>query len=442
MRKLFAIACGALTLVLAIMPWALADTPPSERQLAYALEVFEGVGYASSFAPLSEDTIYLLAGRDNALSPRYTMIYYWPLSRAYHADWNVLNEPVEADWLEILRGRSSIQNISPTVFSVAFPDGYGSRKSELYWGEDAEEGYLRFQEQRKEYYVRMREYRNAMQEYQRAYEEYTDAMLDETITEKPPAPIRPEEPLPFLLVVTPPTQGFRINLPPGNYRIGLKGTEGEIIPGSEKRLVVFSHRRQGIGYNILPESRWTKPERSDDPQETIYVDGKSNAALYLQPFLEAEFNEAHYRSLLDPQDHSGGENRWVWAHFEAYGQATMSLFDPGGDEEPFLLEEKPFNVIQSPGQRLGYEVVEYKPETMGGQRPAFTGFELRLTDQQGRLAFWLLDPGGAVVEGSEREVRWIPQHRPLIQYLWLCAPLFTGLSAYLFRRSQVKRMTR
>lgn len=442
MRKLSVIACGALALILAITHSVCADTPPAERQLVYALEAFEGVGYASSFAPLSEDTIYLLAGQDNALSPRYTMVYYWPLSRSYRADWNVLNEPVEADSLEILRGRSLIQTTSLTVFSIAFPEGYGSRKSELYWGDGAEERYLRFQEQRKEYYAQMREYRNAMQEYERAYDEYTDAMLDEKIAEKPPAPIRPEEPSPFLLVVTPPTQGFRVNLPSGEYRIRLKGPEGETIPGSEKRLVVFSHRRQGIGYNILPESRWTKPERSDDPQETIYVDGKSNAALYLQPFLEAEFNEAYYRGLLDPQDHSGGEDRWVWAHLEAYGQATMSLFDPGRGGEFSRLEEKPFSVIQSPGPRLGYAVVEHQPETMGGQRPTFTGFELKLTDREGGLTLWLLDSSGAIVEGSEREVRWLPQHRPAIQYLWLCGPLLAGLSAYLFRRSRVKRMTR
>jgi len=441
MRKPSVIACGTLILVLAITHSVSADTPAAERQLVYALEAFEGLGYASSFVPLSEDTIYLLANRDNALSPRYTVVYYWPLTRSYRADWNALNEPVGAAWLEILRGQSLIQTISPTIFSLVFPEGYGSRKCELHWGEDAREAYLRFQEQRKEYYARMREYRDAMQEYERVYEKYMDAMLDETIAEKPHAPIRPEEPPPFLLVVTPPTQGFRVNLPSGEYRIRLKGPGGEVISGSEKKLVVFSHRREGIGYNILPESRWTKPERSDDPQETIYVDSKSNAALYLQPFLEAEFNEAYYRGLLDPQDHSGSEDRWVWAHLEAYGQATMALFDPGG-EELSRLEEKPYSVIQTPGPRLGYEVVEYQPEAMSGQRPTFTGFELKLTERRERLILWLEDYTGAVVEGSQREIRWLPQHRPPILYLWLCAPLLVGFGLFLWRRSRVGHMAK
>lgn len=436
MRKPSVITCSTLILVLAMTHSVLADTPIAERQLVYALEAFEGVGYVSGFAPLSEDTIYLLADRDSALSPRYTMVYYWPLTRSYRADWNALNEVVDANSLEILQGQQVVQTISPTVFSLVFPEGYASRKSELHWGDDAQKAYLRFQQQRKEYYIRMREYQDAIQEYKRAFEKYMDAMLDETITEKPPAPIRPEAPPPFLLVVTPPMQGFRVNLPAGKYRIRLRGPGGEIIPGSEKKLVVFTHRRQGIGYNLLPESRWTKPERSDDPQETIYVDGKSNAALYFQPFLEAEFNEAYYRSLLDPQDHSGSEDRWVWAYLEAYSKATMLLFDPRRGELS-RLEEKPYSVIQVPGPRLGYEVVEYQPEAGSDQRPTFRGFELKLTDRRGRLILWLEDSTGAVVEGSQREIRWLPQHHPPIQYLWLCTPLLVGFGLSLWRRSRV-----
>jgi hypothetical protein len=87
-------------------------------------------------------------------------------------------------------------------------------------------------------------------------------------------------------------------------------------------------------------------------------------------------------------------------------------------------------------------VVEYQAETMSGQRPTFTGFELSLTNREGRLTIWLMDPTGAVVTGSEREVRWLPQHRPLIQYLWLCSPLLAGLGSFLWRRSRVGRMAK
>ncbi len=440
MRKFSLVVLTALLLLLGFPYLALADEPPAERELVYAMQVFEGYGYASTFAPMSEDSIYLLADQDNALSPRYTMVYYWPITRSYRVDWNALNEPVEAYSLEILRGNNLIHTEPLTVCSVALLEGYGSRDSELYCGTDAEEGYLRFEEQRQEYTIRSREYYDQLQEFQRLYDEYTDAMLDEAVTEKPPAPVRPEEPAPFLLIVTPPAPSFRINLSSGKYRIRLKDDDGQIIPGSEKKLVVFSHRRTGIGYNIIPEAEWTKPERSDDPQETIYVDGVSNAALYLQPFNEAEFNEGYYRGLLDPQDHSGGEDRWVWAHLETYSAATLSLFVPERDEELSRLEEKPYFVLQAPGPRLGYQVVEYDPVTMSSERPTFYGFKVGLLDHDERLIVQLLDSDGTVVHGSEREIRWLPKRRPTIQYLWLSCPLLAGAAVTILRRNRTKRV--
>lgn len=440
MRKISLIVLTVLLLLLGFPYLVLADEPTAERELVYAMQVFEGYGYTSTFAPMSEDSIYLLADHDNALSPRYTMVYYWPITRSYRVDWDALNEPVEAVSLEILRGNNLIQTELLTTCSVALLEGYGSRNSELYLGPDSIEGFLRFEQQRQEYIIQTREYYDQMQEFQRLYDEYTDAMLDETVTVKPPAPIRPEEPAPFLLIVTPPAPCFRINLSSGNYRIRLVDSAGQIIPASEKKLVVFSHRRTGIGYNIIPEAEWTKPERSDDPQETVYVEGVTNVALYLQPFKEAEFNEAYYRGLLDPQDHSGGVDRWVWAHLEAYGPARLSLFNPGSGEELTQLEEKPYFVLQTPGPRLGYQVVEYDPMTMSSQRPTFYGFEVGLLDQEERLIVRLLDSDGAVVEGSEREIRWLPKGRPPIQYLWLSCPLLVGMVVTLLRRARTKRV--
>ena len=237
----------------------------------------------------------------------------------------------------------------------------------------------------------------------------------------------------------PPSFGFQVNLPEGDYRIRLKDLDGQIIPDSEKKIVVFSHRRTGIGYKIIPESRWTIPERSDDPQETIYVMGGSNAAIYLQSFYEAEYNDAYYRGLLDTQDHSGATDRWTWAHMEALHQATMTISGVNGVGELDMIEEKPFNVVQMPGPRLGYQVLEYDQETMGGQRPTFVGFEFGLERDDRKVMISLIDQDGVVVEGSEREIRWVPEKRPAIQFLWLCLPLLVGSIIFILRRSRTKR---
>jgi hypothetical protein len=438
-RAGFAVCC-LLVFLLVGVPSVSAETPALERQLVYALEVYDGVGYVSNFAPVSEETIYLLADHSNAFSPRNTMVYYWAITRSYQVDWDELNEPVESATLEILQGQAVIQELQPTVFSVVLPEGYGSRKSYLLWGADAERGYPEFLDEFREYYIQIRDYQNAYQEYQDAYDEYQDALLDETVVEKPAAPVRPEEPAPFLKVVIPPSFGFHVNLPEGDYRIRLKDPDGQIIPDSEKKIVAFSHRRTGVGYKIIPESRWTKSERSDDPQETIYVMGGSNAAIYLQPFYEAEYNEAYYRGLLDTQDHGGATDRWVWAHMEPFYQATMTISPDIAASELDVIGERPFYVVQMPGPRLGYQVVEYDPETMSGQRPTFVGFEVGLERDDRKVTIGLVDQDGVVVEGSKREIRWVPAERPVIQYLWLSLPLFSGLIVVMLRRSQTKRL--
>lgn len=440
MKRVSFMVCGLLVFLFVGVPSISAETPALEKQLVYALEVYDGVGYASNFAPANEETIYLLADHSNAFSPRNTMVYYWAITRSYKADWDELNEPVESATLEILQGETVVQELPPTVFSVVLPEGHGSRKSYLLWGADAELGYPSFLEEFREYYVQVRNYQNAYQEYQNAYDKYQDALLDETVVEKPTAPVRPVEPAPFLKVVIPPSFGFQVNLPEGVYRIRLKDLDGLTIPDSEKKLVVFSHRRTGIGYKIIPESRWTKPERSDDPQQTIYVMGGSNAAIYLQPFFEAEYNEAYYRGLLDTQDHSGATDRWAWAHMEPFFRATMTMSSENGAGESEMIGEKPFYVIQMPGPRLGYQVVEYDPETMGGQRPTFVGFEVGLERDDWKVTIGLVDQDGVVVEGSAREIRWVPAKRPVIQYLWLSFPLLVGSIVFVLRRSRTRRL--
>jgi hypothetical protein len=438
-KRVTFVVCSLVAFLFVGIPSSSAEPPPLEEQLVYALEVYDGLGYVNNFAPTSEDTIYLLADHSNAFSPRKTMVYYWAITRSYRVDWDELNDPMDEASLEILQGQTMIQELQPTVFSVILPQGYGSRESELLWGVEAEQGYPDFLKEYREYFVQISSYQEALQAYQDAYDEYQDALLDETVVEKPAAPVRPEEPPPFLKVVIPPSFGFEVNLPEGDYRIQLRDLDGNIIPESEKKVVVFSHRRTGIGYKIIPESRWTKPERSDDPQETIYVMGGSNAALYLQPFNALEYKEAFYRGLLDTQDHSGATDRWIWAHMDAVHQAVMTISVPNGKEGFDLIEENPFNVVQMPGPRLGYEVVAYDPETMAGQRPTFLGFELDLEREDRRVTIRLQDQDGVVVEGGEREIRWLPEKKPVIQYVWLCSPLLIGSMIFVWRRSRTKR---
>ncbi len=48
MRKFSLVVLTALLLLLGFPYLALADEPPAERELVYAMQVFEGYGYAST----------------------------------------------------------------------------------------------------------------------------------------------------------------------------------------------------------------------------------------------------------------------------------------------------------------------------------------------------------------------------------------------------------
>jgi hypothetical protein len=124
---------------------------------------------------------------------------------------------------------------------------------------------------------------------------------------------------------------------------------------------------------------------------------------------------------------------------EAFHQATMTISAANGASELDLIGEKPFNVIQMPEPRLGYQVIEYDQETMGGQRPTFVGFEVGLERDDRKVTIGLVDQDGVVVEGSTREIRWVPTKRPAIQYLWLSFPLLVGSIVFVLRRSRTRR---
>ena len=96
--------------------------------------------------------------------------------------------------------------------------------------------------------------------------------------EIPASPQQPEAPK---LYVTSPVEAFVFELPEGKYRIRLVDPNGEVVPETQKNLVVFAPRRAGVGYEIIPESKWTRPVLSDDNSHVLYLEGRRT--FYLKP---------------------------------------------------------------------------------------------------------------------------------------------------------------
>ena len=83
-------------------------------------------------------------------------------------------------------------------------------------------------------------------------------------------PREPNQPAPLNTFSTGLNSGFPVKLEPGNYRIRTRAADGTIVPESERRLVVFSPRRTAVGYEVIPENRWTFPEESNDLEGAIF----------------------------------------------------------------------------------------------------------------------------------------------------------------------------
>lgn len=371
MRRCFVLLI--LGLFIAAVP-AAAQEPERIRQLVYHVNAFEGQAWEGVFYPQSEETIYLLAGHDNTISPRETMVYFWTITQRFLPDWAELDEPVAAT-MEIRRGNRLLQTLALSDYLLQGARSETDEALQLFTGAEAHQ--------------RFREYQEALDDYWVALEEYTEKR---TVGEAGDAPRAPS------LFSTRVLQGFIVNLEEGSYEMRLIDGNGRLIPGSEKRLWVFSHRRTGLTYELIPERRWTVREQSDTPDETIYV--SSHNRLFLQPYRAQEFNAYLYGKLLDPQAPPADERAWRWAPQQPIAGATLHLRDRSRETH---ISRDAFVVEQSSRSSLGYTINSLNADSR--ERPAFMAYEVSPTLEPGdSLQIWLVDGAGHELPGSRRTI--------------------------------------
>lgn len=100
--KKYLIFCLLLLSLLVFSLEVFGAAPPKKREIVYSLNVWDGKDYAAPFYPASLDTIYVMADFENVYSVKETLVYYWPITREYMADWDGLNKDV-GETLEVLR---------------------------------------------------------------------------------------------------------------------------------------------------------------------------------------------------------------------------------------------------------------------------------------------------------------------------------------------------
>ncbi len=406
----------ALTLLLLAAAPIQAQEPEKTEAFVYGGQVFDGLVYRSAFYPPSVDTIYLLADQQSILSPRRTMVYFWPLANAYKADWNALNEVVTGK-LEILGGSELVATIPQESYVIQWPEGPDGPQ-EVYTGAEAEARYQAFIALRKAYQEALWAHNDAMQQY---YEDLRRVQEAREQGQQVELPEEPSEPEPPRIYSTPVSQGSVVSLPAGRYAVRVCADDGSIAPGSQKKLIVFAPRRQGLGYQIVPQEKWTRPERTDDPADVIYA--REGTVLYLQPYVEEEYNDLYYTRLEEPQSLSGRKDRWTWVYVRPFEEAGNLILDFGNQTVEVLV--RPYRVEQLPGSTLGYKVVDYDPAAEK-RPPDFVAYQLFVDANHASYSLQLQDAGGKAVFGSQRQVRRVREVNSWALYFLAGLPLTVG----------------
>jgi hypothetical protein len=405
---------------------ARSQVPLKERQFVYGINAFAWTGYAGSLSARPSHTIYVLADHRSMVSARETLVYFWPITGEYRADWSGLNASVPGTLEVLVAGRAATM-LARQLYVIQYPNGPDTEPSVLYVGEEADRRYHLFVDARERY-------RDAAARYLEARRRYLEALDKAVAARQHGAPVTlpspPAEPQQFRLFSSEVHDGFLINLPPGQYTIRVRGSDGQVIPGSQRSLVAFTHRREAVGFTIVPQTRWTVPERADEPSSTIYA--RRDQTLYFQPFAAREYSDIAYARLANPQSAEGRSDGWRWEYTQSLASSQLQTTGGSGVEK---ISIRPYRVEQKTGEALGYEVIEPPP----GQAADFAGFKVHV---EGTLSIALLDTSGRPVRGSERIVR-----VPRLGTVWPLGiipllPLGVGAAVVAWRREQVGRTPR
>jgi len=410
-----------LLLLLLSAGTARAQVPVKERQFVYGINAFAWEGYVGSLSARPPHTIYVLAGHRSIVSARETLVYFWPITGEYRADWSGLNASVDGT-LEVLQTGRALIVLPRQPYVIQYPHGPDSGPAILYVGEEAARRYRAFVEARDQYRDALARYLEARRRYLEALDRAAAARQRGVTVTLPPAPEEPEQ---FRLFSSDVHDGFLINLPQGRYAIRVRGPDGRVVAGSQRTLVAFTHRREAVGFTIVPQTRWTVPERADEPGSTIYA--RQDQVLYFQPYAAREYNDLAYARLVNPQSAEGRSDGWRWEYSQSLVESRLQLAGASGVQ---TVTGRPYRVEQKTGEALGYEVVE----PPAGQTSDFSGFKVQVN---GTLNLALLDAAGRPVPGSERLVR-----VPRLGTAWPLGiipllPLTLGAAVVAWRREQL-----
>ena len=429
-----------LTAVFLILQALTADIPGETEQFVYIIQPFDGRGYDHpTFCTQNSDTIYLLANMENFIEPRKSLVYFWPLSGSWQLDTDSLYEIFDG-YLQVKGDPIGTKTYSLTTYTWSRQENVYETRWKVFLDKDAETAYGQFTALRADYEKKLTTYQKELP----VYEQYVKALDDEigkqqeagrdvsrllVQKEDLKAPVRPTPPDYY---VYPLRKAFVLNLPAGKYTVQFTSPEGLIMEKSGKNLVIFNKRREnGIGYEIVPGDKWTKPEKSFTPASVLYVDGTTD--LFLKPFFEDEFNDLYYNKMLNNQG-KGNHRLYRWQEIRQVPEARIEITDNTGTAR--IIREMSFSIIQEPGAAPGYSIVPYNQQQAGATAPDFKAFHIPVPAEIRYIKIRLQDKNSNYLKLSNREIRIIKKNRPaFILVIFAFLPLLVYL-LIIFRRNK------
>ncbi|MEW5865403.1 MAG: hypothetical protein AB1774_00950 [Bacillota bacterium] len=400
---------------------------PGREQFVYKAILHNGGGsYIPALAPPEIDAIYIVANRDSVLSPRVTRVYFWPITQEYKADWLSADEPVRGD-LEIYQGSTLIRTLAQRSYALGYPTDASVQETFLYLDDEALNRLSQYQTEINRFYQMMSAYYRDQERYQDELWEF----IKRPGEKEPTAPVRPEPPD---VLVSSVERGFVVNLPPGLYKIQLRGTDGAVVEGSSKILVAFDGYREGIAYEVIPEEKWTMPEHADGPEQVLYF--ARRRTVYVRPFMAREYDQFAYSrlcNLASPLAGRGTEGTRTWVRLDPVGDGFYLQVETGGPGTSEI-KKKLYRVKQHHGTALGYDIVEATPADAFEGSPSFEGYRIDLSPGR-HYTVQLVSSDGRVVPGSRREIRGVNLWAGPVLIVASFTPLLAGAFVLVRRRS-------
>jgi|GEM_PF-6228792 len=335
--------------VLLLATPAFALDPERRDVTVISGRLWDGYKYGEMFLPSNHPVLTLMAGQDNAISFVETQEYYWPLSRQVYVDFESRRDPISGT-LRIERDGNVVAEVEEQPFVIEYPEGAVNGDGRLLWGGAAEATY-------QDYKLSEAAFNRSFVQAQRAQTAYEQALLEAARAgskeQVPPPPPLPE---PGLRLVTAPSEGFRLSLEPGAYRMALV-RDGQTVAGTERALrVIAVISSGGLVADVLPEERWTRPIPSNTQEARIYA--RAGSIFYMTMAEATRFRESDYMAVVSPQTRAS-EDRDIWVRRKPAGTGELSL-SHGATEE--TLARTSFKVEQTSSSGFGYKV---RPAVMG-----------------------------------------------------------------------------